>query len=75
MTPLLTPEGYAKTKAKLAELERRLAELESRNDLTALHKTEVRQSYRNMIQQYIREIKLYEARRGVLTPDEAPGGT
>jgi hypothetical protein len=61
MTPLLTPEGYAQTKAKLADLEKRLAALETRTDLKPLHLAEVRRSYQNMIRRYLREIKLFEA--------------
>ena len=58
MTQILTPHGYAQTKAKLAELERRLAELEGRTDLNSVHQAEVRHSYNTMIGQYRREIKL-----------------
>ncbi len=64
MTPKLTPDGYAQTKAKLESLERRLADLESRTDLKPLHLAEVRRSYQTMIRQYLREMKLYEAGRG-----------
>jgi hypothetical protein len=64
MTAKLTPDGYAQTKAKLENLERRLAELESRTDLKPLHLAEVRHSYKTMIRQYRREMKLYEAGRG-----------
>jgi hypothetical protein len=63
MTPMLTPEGYAQTKSKLENLERRLADLESRTDLKPLHLGEVRRSYKSMIRQYRREMKLYEAGR------------
>jgi hypothetical protein len=61
MTTRLTPEGYAQTKAKLENLERRLADLQSRTDLTPLHLADVRRSYTSMIRQYRREITLYEA--------------
>jgi hypothetical protein len=64
MTPKLTPDGYAQTKAKLEGLERRLADLESRTDLKPLHLAEVRRSYETMIRQYRREMKLDEADRG-----------
>ncbi len=60
MTPLLSDNGYAQTKVKLANLKRRLAALESRN-VQPRHFSEVRRSYLRMIQQYTREIKLYEA--------------
>jgi hypothetical protein len=45
MTPRLSPGGYAQTQAKLTNLERRLADLESRTDLKPLHRAEVRRSY------------------------------
>ncbi|CAN5771377.1 hypothetical protein BH23PLA1_BH23PLA1_40680 [soil metagenome] len=61
MTPLLTPEAYAQTKTKLAALEHRLAELETRTDLQPQHHAEVRRSYERMMRQYRREIKLFEA--------------
>lgn len=61
MTPHLTPAGYSQTKAKLAGLEKRLADVEKRTDLTPLHLAEVRRSYKRMIRRYRREIKLYEA--------------
>jgi hypothetical protein len=64
MTPKLTPDGYAQTKAKLERLERRLAELEGRTDLQPSHLAEVRRSYQTTIRQYRREMKLYEAGRG-----------
>ena len=61
MTHNLTPEGYAQTKAKLENLERRLADLETRTDLKPPHLDEVRRSYKAMIRQYRGEMKLYEA--------------
>jgi hypothetical protein len=64
MTPKLTTDGYAQTKAKLESLERRLADFESRTDLKPLHRAEVQRSYETMIRQYRREMKLYEAGRG-----------
>ncbi|HEX8203898.1 MAG TPA: hypothetical protein VF590_25710 [Isosphaeraceae bacterium] len=63
MTPRLTPSGYDQTKAKLQDLERRLADLGSRTNLTPLRLAEVRRSYESMIRQYRRELKLYEAER------------
>ncbi len=60
MTERLSPQGYEQTKAKLANLEGRLAEIERRDDLSAGHREHVRRSYRQMMQQYRREIKLYE---------------
>jgi hypothetical protein len=60
MSEPLTPEGYAATKARLANLEARLAELEKRPDKPAWF-SEVRWSYMDMMRQYQRDIKLYEA--------------
>ena len=60
MTALLTDGGYAQTKTKLANLKRRLAALEGRK-VQPQHFPEVRRSYLRMIQQYTREIKLFEA--------------
>ena len=56
----LTEAGYRQTLNKLANLERRLTEIESRNDLTPVHRDRVCKSYREMIVQYKREIKLHE---------------
>ena len=60
MTANLTKGGYLQTRAKLTNLQRRLEEMEQRNDLTPAHHAAVLQSYREMICQYLREIKLYE---------------
>lgn len=57
----LTAEGYEQTKEKLLKLQHRLARLSGRRDLTPLHQNEARRSYEQMISQYRREIKLYEA--------------
>jgi hypothetical protein len=46
---------------KLANMEARLAALRSRGDLTSIHKQEVERSYLDMLRQYRRDIKLYEA--------------
>ena len=67
MTERLSPQGYEQTKAKLANLEGRLAEIERRDDLSSGHREQVRRSYRQMMQQYRREIKLYE-----VLEEEAP---
>lgn len=64
----MSPAGYAQTKSKLAELQRRLAALEERTDLSPLHCDEVRRSYERMMRQYLREIKLFEAAQ-----EESPG--
>jgi hypothetical protein len=61
MTDQLTHAGYRQTKDKLANLERRLLSLENRLDLSERHKLEARRSYEQMMAQYRREIKLYEA--------------
>jgi hypothetical protein len=60
MVTRLNPQGYEQTKAKLANLEGRLAEIERRKDLSAGQRREVCRSYREMMQQYRREIKVYE---------------
>lgn len=61
MTEPLTYEGYEQTKEKLCKLEQRLARLAHRTDLSPQHQGEARRSYEQMIGQYRREIKLYEA--------------
>jgi hypothetical protein len=61
MIPLLTPGGYAQTKTKLEQLEKRLADLQRRTDLTPEHRAAVRRSYQSMMRKYRREIELYEA--------------
>ena len=61
MTEILTLAGYKQTKEKLSELEHRLAQLDGHNVLSRQHLTEARRSYEQMISQYRREIKLYEA--------------
>jgi hypothetical protein len=61
MTEALTPAGYEQTKTKLANLDRRLDLLISRTDLGEQHRADAKRSYEQMIAQYRREIKLYEA--------------
>ena len=61
MKELLTPGGYSQTKAKLADLQKRFADLEKRTDLSPLHFAEAKNSYRKMMRKYLRDIKLYEA--------------
>jgi len=61
MTEVLTSAGYDQTKEKLAKLEDRLVRLSCRTDLSPKHRSEARRSYEQMIGQYRREIKLYEA--------------
>ena len=81
MRETLTIDGYEQTKAKLAELERRIAEIERRTDLDPEHLTSVRRSYKMMIREYLQDIRLYEAKHGkpISTPPAAstwpgPGG-
>jgi hypothetical protein len=68
MTESLTIAGYQQTKEKLSRLQQRLDNLERRTDLTTQHQSEARRSYQQMMSQYIREIKLYEAAHPQLTP-------
>ena len=75
MTELLTAEGYQQTKEKLRDLQERLAEMETREDLTAEHLASVRRSYKMMIRQYLQEIKLYETRNAKQKPNAQAEGT
>lgn len=75
MTPLLTPEGYAQTKTKLANMHARLASLRARTDISTIHLREVESSYLDMIRQYRRELKLYEAVHGQAGPETAADGS
>ncbi len=68
MTEMLTSKGYEQTKEKLADLERRLAKIEKRTDLEPEHLASVRRSYRMMMRELLREIKLYEAKHGKQAP-------
>jgi hypothetical protein len=61
VSELLTPEGYAATKEKYANMEKRLAALAGRTDLHPEHLAAARRSYLDMMRQYLRDIKLYEA--------------
>jgi hypothetical protein len=63
MSADLDEVGYEQTKRKLASLEHRLKSLEQRADLNPAHLAETRRSYQEMMRQYTREIKLYEAKR------------
>jgi hypothetical protein len=62
MTYDLDEAGYLQTRAKFAAMEQRLRALEQRTDLPAAHWSEARRSYLDMMRQYAREIKLYEAK-------------
>jgi hypothetical protein len=64
MRETLTIEGYEQTKEKLADLERRLAEIEKRTDLDGEHRASVRRSYKMMMREYQQDIKLFEAKHG-----------
>ena len=68
MTEHLSPQGYEQTKAKLANLERRLSQIEARADLSPIHREQAIRSCRQMMQQYRREVKLYEAMHERTTP-------
>jgi hypothetical protein len=48
MTEPLTAEGYEQTKEKLADLERRLGEIEQRTDLDPEHLASVRRSCKTL---------------------------
>ncbi len=71
MSEPLTAEGYEQTKEKLRNLEERLAELEKRTDLHPEHLAGVRRSYKMMMREFLRDIRLYEikqARRNSVAP-------
>jgi hypothetical protein len=71
----LTHAGYLSTKEKLANMERRLAAFRVRTDLHATHRAEVERSYLDMMRQYLRELKLYEATHSTAaTAQESEGG-
>jgi hypothetical protein len=72
MTETLTPEGYEQTKEKLADLERRLGDIEKRTDLNPEHLASVRRSYKMMMREYLQEIKLFEAKHGQQGPTPPP---
>jgi hypothetical protein len=61
MKDILTDKGYEQTKAKLAQLEQRLTVLRARTDLHPSHHLAAERSYLDMIGQYKRDLKLYEA--------------
>lgn len=68
MSEILTAEGYEQTKAKLCDLETRLAEIEKRTDLNPKRLASVRRSYRMMMREFLQDIKLYEARQAKPNP-------
>ena len=61
MTGISTAAGYQQTREKLARLQQRLANLERRTDLDQQHQMDAKRSCMQMIAQYRRELKLYEA--------------
>ena len=68
MTEILTPEGYEQTKEKLRDLETRLEEMEKRTDLAPEHIAAVRRSLKMMMREFLRDIKLYEAKQNHQKP-------
>ncbi len=68
MTEILTTEGYEQTKEKLRDLETRLEQMEKRTDLDREHLASVRRSYKMMMREFLRDIKLYEAKQGKQNP-------
>lgn len=67
MNEELTAEGYEQTREKLCSLQKLLAEMEERADLTPVRRAAVARSYHAMMRQYLREIKLYESRHSIST--------
>ncbi len=63
MIEQLTAEGYEQTKEKLVDLKQRLEIIERRTDLKPEHLASVRNSYLNMMREYLQEIKLYETKQ------------
>ena len=61
MTYRLTPEEYEPTKRKLAELERRVAEMANRKDVSAVLLAAALRSRREFIGQLRAELALFEA--------------
>lgn len=72
MTHELNEVGYHQTRAKLAGMERRLKALDERIDISPEHRAETRRSYLEMMKQYSREIKLYEAKHPQERDNSAP---
>ncbi len=72
MIEILTAEGYEQTKEKLRDLEMRLAEIEKRTDLSPDHLESVRRSYKMMMREFLKEIKLYETKQGKQEPLKSP---
>ena len=72
MIETLDAAGYEQTKEKLRDLEARLAEIEKRTDLNPDHLESVRRSYKMMMREFLKEIKLYEAKQGKKQPQTSP---
>lgn len=70
MTEPLSETGFLQTKAKLEELLVRRSRIAARDDLEHAHRDEVLRSYDQMIGQYRKELRLYEAGRRS-TPEAA----
>lgn len=68
MSEILTAEACEQTREKLRDLERRLAEMEKRTDLNPEHMESVRRSYKMMMREFLRDIRLYEAKHGNQKP-------
>jgi hypothetical protein len=68
-------QTYLRTKEKLALLEARLPEVRARTDIHPVHRAAVERSYEDMMRQYLRDIKLYEAAHPAVTatPEAAEG--
>ena len=63
MSEILTIEGCEQTREKLRDLEKRLAELDKRTDLNPEHRESVRRSYKTMMREFLRDIRLFEAKQ------------
>ncbi len=64
--------GYRNTIVKLEGLKDRLAAIRARTDLVPLHRDLVIRSYQDMMRQYAREIKLYEALHSISEESTVP---
>jgi hypothetical protein len=74
MTPL-TEAGYWQMRGRLARLEARLQSLAKRNDLDPFLRTEAERSYETKIQEYRRDLELYEAAHPGVASTSPPTGT
>jgi hypothetical protein len=69
MNERLIADEYEQTKEKLRDLETRLAAIEKRTDITPSHKESVRRSYRMIMRELLRDIKLYETHQAKQKPE------